>query len=370
MQLHLRDIFDYIRRQKFEVRHYVSMPLIQCHSNHAVLQPDSGQFKGVHPIVIEKIYDLVLQGLVKMKVIKLMLEEFVEEYKTEMGIDIQRTDRSFYPLDKDIMNHIRNAMRSMKGEPEENMINQDDLETFQGQLNIEPGLQECTLDIVGNGVGNTVTVDVSQLYSTQQEIEHDGTVAVSCSITEKTDQGPSLLDISSADAQRNIISSLNSNANIIESHDDQGGLVHTNDLNSTQQQTIDAEQLIRFLQQNDHKIAELDIAVESLLNAGVKSAEASSTRKIVQESKWPMKSAVPSSRKASISTLLKEEIKSSLTTVDELIGNVEDEATLKSILKKLKLIERQIKGPQVGRKVRKKGIQGLVEEVKGNYSIS
>ena len=110
----LSQVYDFIRSGQFVKRFYVTLPLITKHQNHPVLDNDAGRLKILHPRIIEKIYEIVQQGIREKRVVKYMLDEYVEEIQTELSIEIQESDRSFHPTDRDISNHIRNAITMVK----------------------------------------------------------------------------------------------------------------------------------------------------------------------------------------------------------------------------------------------------------------
>ena len=110
----LSQVYDYIRSGHYVKRFYVTLPLITKHQNHPVLDMDAGRLKILHPRIIEKIYEIVQQGIREKRVVKYMLDEYVEEIQTDLGIEIQDSDRSFHPTDRDISNHIRNAVTMLK----------------------------------------------------------------------------------------------------------------------------------------------------------------------------------------------------------------------------------------------------------------
>lgn len=154
----LSQVYDCIRNGHFIKRFYVTLPLITKHQNHPVLDIDAGRLKILHPRIIEKIYEIVQQGIREKRVVKYMLDEYVEEIQTELGIEIQESDRSFHPTDRDISNHIRNAVAMVKKQQQQKQQCEDLHEGFVEE------------DIGGDGGGEGMEVESHQQLSYTTEI--------------------------------------------------------------------------------------------------------------------------------------------------------------------------------------------------------
>ena len=92
-----------------ESRIYVKLPTVQEHTNHNVTC-NSALSKRLHPTVIKQINELVSSGITHVPLVKSSLHHFV---KTEfMNEEHKPTpwDRSFYPLSRDIRNHVHSAI--------------------------------------------------------------------------------------------------------------------------------------------------------------------------------------------------------------------------------------------------------------------
>ena len=93
---------------------YLEVPLdtVHAHSTNSAAVLLSNE---VNPSISEKIYNLVSEGYSELRVVKMLLRKYVkEELFKDKEQKPSELDRSFYPLDRDITNHIRLAIARQK----------------------------------------------------------------------------------------------------------------------------------------------------------------------------------------------------------------------------------------------------------------
>ena len=93
--------------------YYISLPTLVAHSEHSV-GAEAAFFQKVHPLISQKISELVNEGLVNYYEVKRSLAHYVKHVLPVVeGIDPPSEDnRVFYPTDKDIQNHIYMAKKA------------------------------------------------------------------------------------------------------------------------------------------------------------------------------------------------------------------------------------------------------------------
>ena len=134
-------------------RYYVEVPLATAHNHSnqvAVLLSNK-----IDVDVAKKIYSLVSEGISEVRVVKLLLNKYVKE---ELFLGKQKPselDRSFYPHDKDIINHIRLSIvrqKSSKIDQEElfNLIEKWKAENPDSKFHFRP--YTCNDDNVKEGL--------------------------------------------------------------------------------------------------------------------------------------------------------------------------------------------------------------------------
>ncbi|XP_056007175.1 uncharacterized protein LOC125649720 isoform X2 [Ostrea edulis] len=96
-----------------EEKIYVCLPLCASHSNHTVI-PETGLSNRINENVKRKIYEIVNMGVTNINVIKKLLKSFVEAEFANKEIKPSKFDRAYYPLSKDIKNHIHTAIAAGK----------------------------------------------------------------------------------------------------------------------------------------------------------------------------------------------------------------------------------------------------------------
>ena len=95
-------------------KHFVSLPTEQAHQGHPVGQAASF-CQRIHPIIINKISELVSSGIDETKEVQRALNHYVKHtLPIEHSITPIPTDRAFYPLPNDIKNHVGNAKRALE----------------------------------------------------------------------------------------------------------------------------------------------------------------------------------------------------------------------------------------------------------------
>lgn len=92
-----------------EKRIYVSLPTEHSHTNHEIT-PESALSKRIDEKVKKKIYDLVSAGFTTVPVVKKTLKIFVDTEFAANTFKPNPLDRSYFPLSRDIKNHIHLAL--------------------------------------------------------------------------------------------------------------------------------------------------------------------------------------------------------------------------------------------------------------------
>ena len=91
----------------------MSLPTEEAHTCHPVGQAASF-CQRIHPIILQKISELVSSGIVETKEVQKALNHYVKHtLPSKHNITPNPTDRAFYPLPTDIKNHVGNAKRAL-----------------------------------------------------------------------------------------------------------------------------------------------------------------------------------------------------------------------------------------------------------------
>ena len=337
---HLSKVHDFILKNKFVRRYYVTFPLISRHSNHPILNEKAGQLKTVHPMIIEKIYELVSGSITEKNVIRCMLNGVVNEFKKDLGIDIQPYDRSFFPTDRDICNHIRNARNAIKDgatlkdvvdmhqKSDKQKENIETVETSNGEINeieIEPSstnaIQEESDFVISNQSG------VEEIACAENENEHGSEVCIDEQYREIVERNYCSKHYTTTDASV-IPVEINENP-------------HCQSL----------------IQQNNY------FKIQNDLNE-----QHGGTMNLLKR-KWPMKPSnddtykTAKKEKINLQTILKEEIHKSFLIISENLTHENDEEKLRTIFKQVKSIQTYVQGePEITAKREKRtGINSMVK---------
>lgn len=116
---------------------YVSLPCEDAHSRHPT--GEAGGFaQRLHPLIISKISNMVSTGITDVTNIKCSLKWYVQHELKQTGNSLKITDRSLYPTDNDIRNHVYLAKKSM----EISKLDQEQLQFKLEKFKVEmPSLQ-------------------------------------------------------------------------------------------------------------------------------------------------------------------------------------------------------------------------------------
>ncbi len=99
---------------KIIYRYFVSLPCESAHSDHPTGEA-AGFAQKLHPLIISKISDMVYAGITNITDIKRSLRWYVQhDVAKQIGQTLKITDRSLYPTDRDIRNHVHIAKRAME----------------------------------------------------------------------------------------------------------------------------------------------------------------------------------------------------------------------------------------------------------------
>ena len=94
-------------------RFYLELPLVKAHS-HNMNSPAVLMSNEINSEVANKIYSLVAEGIPEVRIVKMLLQKFVKEDLFRGKQKPSEIDRSFYPFDSDIVNHIRLSIARQK----------------------------------------------------------------------------------------------------------------------------------------------------------------------------------------------------------------------------------------------------------------
>ena len=93
-------------------RFYVKLPSNEAHQNHAVGNLGDLLAQPIHEKVKDKIYDLVAEGMVNPRLIKLVLRDYVDNVLlVDDDIQVDQCNNSYYPELQTIGDHVRLALR-------------------------------------------------------------------------------------------------------------------------------------------------------------------------------------------------------------------------------------------------------------------
>ena len=93
-------------------RYFISLPSENAHSKHPIGEV-GGFAQKLHPLMSVKISEMVSAGITNVTDIKRSLKWYVQhDLKDELGDIPKSTDRSFYPTDNDIRNHVYIAKKA------------------------------------------------------------------------------------------------------------------------------------------------------------------------------------------------------------------------------------------------------------------
>jgi len=387
----LSKVHEHIALNKFHRRYYIMFPLISKHQNHSVLDQNAGKLKLLHPKIIELIYEYVNQGILERKVIRCMLEEFVHDYEKDLNVKIRSYDRSFYPTDRDIGNHVRNALNFAKSTREKSQ--EKVLLNIEGQnyeiesetaLNVqnENCFQQGTVienqvDMNDVSVLNTFANGVTDLHTCSDDVVTDLNTC-SNSLLESyreiitTNYGFGVSDDQSHIDFETSQNSQNIHINIIDP-DFNEPILHNNTdqflnhpVQTVSMHDIVPNNITSYYQNNlqENPATLLDEQIRLLLDPCSKrndrkrksQAKSHFQDRELHETKYIKKDT-------DIKSLLKDEIQKSLLVISEGLHKVDDENKLKLFLKKVKSMQTVVNqdGQQaIIKRERKTGMQAMI----------
>ena len=96
-------------------RFYFKLPTDGAHDKHEVGNLGDLLAQPIHEKVRDKIHDLVSEGMVNPRIIRLQLKDYVElVLLREDGVEVDRCNSSYYPELKTIADHVRLALRAQR----------------------------------------------------------------------------------------------------------------------------------------------------------------------------------------------------------------------------------------------------------------
>ena len=100
----LKDLRTALQRHEnitSEKRFYVSLPTNEAHENH-LTGPIAGVVQKVHPLIADKIEELVKDGYSDVGEVQRFLEQFVQSMFKDNNYYPEKTNRTYYPTSMDI----------------------------------------------------------------------------------------------------------------------------------------------------------------------------------------------------------------------------------------------------------------------------
>ncbi|XP_057304426.1 uncharacterized protein LOC130641576 [Hydractinia symbiolongicarpus] len=334
----LAKVREYIADGKFTRRYYVTFPLISKHLNHPVLDPEAGQLKILHPKIIEKIYDLVNGGIYEKRVIKYMLESFVEEFQKDLGIEIQSTDRAFHPTDRDINNHVRNARKALN--------------------NVSLAITDTAVENAGDTTVPDVVSDETLTYSTKvvatsfpEIITSDVTYDINTTEPEHIYES---VTVATSDYARDNITDTTVDTPCYENATNESeNYLTTSEVNAVSIDDIVQNSVIEYYQKSN-TTTEVECAMRDLLHPCKR-------KSIKRERKLSTRSSKLIRKQRDLKILLREEIQKSFAVINISLQEETNEIKLNTILKKVKTLQRMVEGRTVyKRSKRRQGVQSMV----------
>jgi hypothetical protein len=333
--------------------------LITKHQNHPVLDNDAGRLRILHPRIIEKIYEIVQQGISERRVVKYMLQEYVQDIQSELGIEIQASDRSFYPTDRDIGNHIRNAKHLVKND--ETQLIADNLPEIQsGPLSYDtevvatPSFVDIPTECEVNLDLNAPDSNLYQTTTTSQNTNFVETITDNVSGANYAEEAKTLFSPQDVTTLEEIVQNgvlrYFPNANIEVSND------------TATDATIIDETTVNSIEPTTNITPTSEMDVNVLIEHCKRNPNPVITKKRSRSSRWSQKAPRSLQKHMDLKALLKQEIESSFTVINQALANENDETKLKLILKKVKVLQRIIQGREpLKRRARRSGIHAMVD---------
>eukprot|EP00111_Clytia_hemisphaerica_P005170 TCONS_00014898-protein len=389
----LSHVFEHIRSGDYVKRFYVTLPLITKHQNHPVLDTNAGRLKIVHPRIIEKIHEIVQQGISEKRVVKYMLEEFVQDIQTELGIEIQESDRSYYPTDRDINNHIRNALTLVKKEESQALENSElpDLTSEPLSYSTEvvgppsfvsiPTACEMNLDLNDgstSAIYQTSSVDQSENTTTATFVETTMVDPNNSSYSEtknflSSHEVTTLEDI----VQNGVLQYYTQNSagnievaetTVTETPEDSVTVENTDPQNDSIENTLETDATVIKGETSTEEVVEIpkdsEVSSDVDVNILIEHCKRNPNPPPIahkKKRKWAQRNARSMRKHLDMKTLLKSEIGNSFAIINQALANENDEAKLKLVLKKVKLLQRIIQGKDlIKRRGRKVGIHSMI----------
>lgn len=358
----LSKVYDNIRSGHYTKRYYVTLPLITKHQNHPVLDNDAGRLRILHPRIIEKIYEIVQQGISERRVVKYMLQEYVQEIQSELGIEIQSSDRSFYPTDRDIGNHIRNAKHLVKKEETQLIVDseppeiQSDPLPYDTEVVATPSFvdipTECEVNLDLNAPGSALY----QTATVSQNTNFVENIADNASSANYAEEAKALFSPQDVTTLEEIVKN-----GVLRYYPNTDIEVSTNDTTSGTT-IIDETTVNTVVEATANVTSTSDMDVNMLIEHCKRNPNPVIVKKKTHSSRWSQKAPRSLQKHMDMKVLLKQEIENSFTVINQALANENDETKLKLILKKVKILQRIIQGREpLKRKARRSGIHTMVD---------
>ena len=114
---------------QYHTRYYIKIPNNAAHENHCLNSTGSLFAQPLHKDIIEKIYEIVSEGIINPRVIKLQIHDFVKHViLKDSNIHVDEYNTTYYPDLKTISDHVRLALRAHR-------YNQLDQTSLQEKIN-------------------------------------------------------------------------------------------------------------------------------------------------------------------------------------------------------------------------------------------
>ena len=111
----LRKALESGEKVNMDTKYFVSLPSIDAHSGHPLGCDACGFAQRIHPLVTQKITELVSSGITDIGEVKRHLHFYVTKtVPKELGIHPKPNNRAFHPTTVDIRNHIWTAKKALE----------------------------------------------------------------------------------------------------------------------------------------------------------------------------------------------------------------------------------------------------------------
>ena len=111
----LRQVLESGEQVNTKHKYFVSLPSIHAHGGHPLGTDACGFAQRIHPLLTNKISELVASGITDTAEVKRHIQFYVRNtIPSELGIEAKASNRSFHPTTVDVRNHIWMAKKALE----------------------------------------------------------------------------------------------------------------------------------------------------------------------------------------------------------------------------------------------------------------